>query len=74
MTGGKQSQLLVLSLSLEFDKTLKLKLDEAVCEAEEANLNKSKLENQLRIIKTEVPGDKIDYLKGEIKSVTSKES
>ena len=54
------------------NKTLKLKLDETVCGAGEANLNNSKLENQLRMIKTEVTRDKIDNLEGEIKSVMSK--
>ena len=55
------------------NKTLKLnKLVEAVCDAEEANLNKSKIKNQLRMIKTEVTSDKIDNLYGEMKSVTSK--
>ena len=54
------------------NETLKLKRDVAVRDAEEANLNKLKLENHLRMIKTEVTSDKIDNLKGEIKSVTSK--
>ena len=56
----------------ENNKILKLMLDKAVRDAEEAHLNNSKLENQLDILKTKVPSEKIDNLKNEIKSVASK--
>ena len=56
----------------ENNKTLKLMFDKAVRDAEEAHLNNSKLENQLDILKTKVPSEKIDNLKNDIKSVTSK--
>lgn len=70
------SKILVLDKKLQelenTNATLQCLYEQAVHDAEEAHIAKSNLENQLEIVRNQASSDKLENIKCELKSVTSK--